>query len=57
LSFTGKSMELESIILNEVAQRSNIAWSPSYADYRHKTNTVMLLDMGHTVRGEYAWEK
>jgi hypothetical protein len=25
LSFTGKSMELESIILNEVAQRSNIA--------------------------------
>jgi hypothetical protein len=22
-----------------------------------KTNAVILLDMGHTLRGEHAWEK
>jgi hypothetical protein len=31
-----------------------IACSPSYVDYRAKTNTVILLDMGHTLRGECA---
>jgi hypothetical protein len=30
---------------------------PSYADYRPKTNAVMLLDMGHTLREECTWEK
>jgi hypothetical protein len=29
----------------------------SYADYRVKTNVVLLLDMGHTLRGEWAWEE
>jgi hypothetical protein len=28
-----------------------------YADYRPKTNAVILLDMGHTLRGECPWEK
>jgi hypothetical protein len=34
-----------------------IACSPSYADYRPKTNAVILLHMGHTLRGEHAQEK
>jgi hypothetical protein len=29
----------------------------SYADYRPKINAVILLDMGHTLRGEHAREK
>jgi hypothetical protein len=29
-----------------------IACSPAYVDYRPKTNAVVLLDMGHTLRGE-----
>jgi hypothetical protein len=31
-------------------RRSKITCSPSYADCRPKTNTVILLDMGHTLR-------
>jgi hypothetical protein len=31
--------------------------SPSYADYRPKTNPVILLDMGHTLRGETTQEE
>jgi hypothetical protein len=31
--------------------------SPSYADYRSKTNTVVLLDVRHTQRGERAQEE
>jgi hypothetical protein len=31
--------------------------SPSYADYRPKTNAVLLLDTDHTLRGECAWEE
>jgi hypothetical protein len=53
LSFTSKWMELENIILSEVsqAQKAKIVCSPSYADFRSKTNAVILLDMGHTLRG------
>jgi hypothetical protein len=51
LSFAGKWMEMESIILSEVRFRKpKIACSPSYADYRSKINAVILLDMGHTKR-------
>jgi hypothetical protein len=59
LLFKSKWMELENIILSEVsqAQRPKIAYSPSYADYRPKTNAVMLLGKSHTLRGEHAWEK
>jgi hypothetical protein len=34
-------------------RRPNIAYSPSYADYKPKTNAVILLDMGHTLREEH----
>jgi hypothetical protein len=37
--------------------RSKIVCSPSYVDYRSKTNAVILLDMGHTLRGECAQEE
>jgi hypothetical protein len=26
-------------------------------DYRPETNAVIVLDMGHTLRGEHTWEK
>jgi hypothetical protein len=39
-------------ILSEVRlRRPQITCFPSYADYRSKTNAVILLDMGHTLRG------
>jgi hypothetical protein len=31
--------------------------SPLYADFRPKTNTVILWDMGHTLRGESTQEE
>jgi hypothetical protein len=31
--------------------------SPSYADYRPKTNAIILLDMGHVLRGECIQEE
>jgi hypothetical protein len=37
-------------------RKPKIACSPSYADYRPKTNAVMLLDLGHTLRGEHTRE-
>jgi hypothetical protein len=42
LSFTGKWRELENIILSEVslAQKTKIAFSPSYADIRSRANTT-----------------
>jgi hypothetical protein len=33
-------------------RRAKITRSPSYVDYRPKTNAVILLNMGHTLRGE-----
>jgi hypothetical protein len=38
-------------------RRPKIACSPSFVDYRPKINAVILLDMGHTLRGEHAWEE
>jgi hypothetical protein len=42
LSFAGKWMELENIILSEVslAQKTKIICSPSYADIRSRANTT-----------------
>jgi hypothetical protein len=37
-------------------RKPKIACSPSHADYRPKTNAVILLDMGHTLKGEHTWE-
>jgi hypothetical protein len=50
-------MELKNIILRKVcqAQNSKISCSPSYADYRPKTNAEILLDMDHTLRGDHSW--
>jgi hypothetical protein len=48
-------MEVENIILREVNQSQmakNHTFS-SYVDYRPKTNAVILLNMGHTLRGEH----
>jgi hypothetical protein len=33
-----------------------IACSPSYVEYRPKTNAIILLNMGHTLMGECAWK-
>jgi hypothetical protein len=38
-------------------RRPKIICSPSYVDYRPKTNAVMLLDLGHTHRGEHTREE
>jgi hypothetical protein len=54
LSSLSKWMELENIILSEFSQAhyaKNCMFS-LYMDYRSKTNAVILLDMGHTLRGE-----
>jgi hypothetical protein len=59
LSFASKWMELENMILSEVslAQKAKkIACSPSYVEYRPKTNAIILLDMGHMLRGECTQE-
>jgi hypothetical protein len=46
LTFTGKWMEMKNIILSKVRiRRPKITCSPSYVDYRPKTNAVILLDM------------
>jgi hypothetical protein len=38
-------------------RRPKITCSPSYLDYRPETNVVILLDMGHRLRGEYIREE
>jgi hypothetical protein len=52
-------MELENIILSKVsqAQKTKIVCSPSYVDFRPKTNAIILLDIGHTLRGEHIQEE
>jgi hypothetical protein len=46
-------MELENIILSEVSQ----AQKTSHVDFRFKRHAVILLDMGHTLRGEHIKEE
>jgi hypothetical protein len=59
LSFASKWMELENIILSKVSRlrRPKIVCSSSYVDYRLKINAVILLDMGHMLRGEHIEEE
>jgi hypothetical protein len=38
-------------------RRPKISCSPSYVDYRPKINEVVLLDVGHTLRGNHALEE
>jgi hypothetical protein len=55
LSFSGKWMELENIILSEVslAQKTKIICSSSYADIRSRANTTRGLDFDHMIKREY----
>jgi hypothetical protein len=59
LLFASKWMELENIILSKVSQlrKPKIICSPSYADFRSKTNAVLLLDLGLTLRGGHIEEE
>jgi hypothetical protein len=59
LSFSSKWMELEIILSNasQAQKAKNHMFSPSYVDYRPKTYAVILLDMGHTLRGERVWKE
>jgi hypothetical protein len=52
LSFASKWMELEDIILNKVSQAQKLN-----ADFRPKTNAVILLDTGHTLMGGHIQEE
>jgi hypothetical protein len=38
-------------------RRPKITCSPSYVDNRPKTNAVILLDIGHILRGANTWEE
>jgi hypothetical protein len=38
-------------------RKSKIVCSPSYADFRSKTIAVILLDMGHMLRGGHIQEE
>jgi hypothetical protein len=51
-SFSGKWMELENIILSELRlRRPKATCSPSYADFRPKTNAATLWDTVTLRRG------
>jgi hypothetical protein len=60
LSFTSKWMELENIIISKVNQaqkaKNCMFFSSSYADYRLKTNAIILLDLGHIHRRNREWK-
>jgi hypothetical protein len=59
LLFASKWIELENIILSKVSQalKTKIICSPSYVDFRSRANAAMLLDLGHTLRGEHKMEE
>jgi ABC-type antimicrobial peptide transport system ATPase subunit len=58
LSFAGKWMELENIVLIEVsqAQKTKIICSPSYMDFRSRANAAMCLDLDHKTRRQHIQE-
>jgi hypothetical protein len=58
LSFAGKWMKLENIILSEVsqAQMTKIICSPSFVDFRSRANTTRGLDFDHMIRQEHTRE-
>jgi hypothetical protein len=61
LSFASKWMGLENILLMLAwlarLRRPKIVCSPSYEDFRSRANAVVLLDLGHMLRGENIQEK
>jgi hypothetical protein len=54
LSFAREWMKLENIILSKVsqAQKAKNSMFSLICEFRPKTNAVILLYMGHTLRGE-----
>jgi hypothetical protein len=52
----GYKNQLTKIIRLARLRRPKIVCSPSYADFRSRANTAMLLDLGHMLRGEHIWE-
>jgi hypothetical protein len=53
-SFASKWMELRTLAWMRLARlRPKIICSPSYVDFRSRAKAVMLLDLGHTLRGEH----
>jgi hypothetical protein len=51
LSFASKWIELKNILTARL-RRPKIVCSPSYAGFRSKANTAMLLELGHMTRGD-----
>jgi hypothetical protein len=58
LSFAGKWIELENIILSEVslAQKTKIICSPSYSDIRSRANKSKGLNFDHIIKQEHTRE-
>jgi hypothetical protein len=58
LSFVGKWVDLENIILSKVsqAQKTKNRMFPSCVDFRSRANAAMWLDLDHMLRGEHTWE-
>jgi hypothetical protein len=44
-------------LTNTPVRRPKIVCSPSYADFRSRAKAVILLDLGHTLRGEHIREE
>jgi hypothetical protein len=59
LPFTSKWMELENIMLSKVSQAQKVKNSTFslICRYRPKTNAIILLYMGHTLRGKHTQEE
>jgi len=56
LSFTGKWMELENIILSKVSlapKDQKIICSPSYVDIRSRANSTRGLDFDHMIKQKH----
>jgi hypothetical protein len=56
LSFSGEWMKLKNLSEVSQAQKPKIACSPSHADYKLKTNILILLDRSHILRGDCSLE-
>jgi hypothetical protein len=56
LSLASTRMELENIILARL-RKPKIVCPSSYVDFRTRANAVILLDMGHMLRGEHIQEE
>jgi hypothetical protein len=59
LSFASKWVDLENITLSKVsqAQKGKVVCSSSYVGVRLKTNAVILLDIGHTLKRGHVKEE